>query len=129
MPDLLLTSIEYGGYISIAKLLIFLLLFFLWLLLIMWVYRDATTVGTKEDFWTAIVFGTGAAAAIIWLVMPLFIIGMLFYLIAVGASSISYMMHRDTKVPDFQRILTTAHIKGLFTSKKRSLIPSEVLFL
>lgn len=121
MPDLLLTSIEYGGYISIAKLLIFLLLFFLWLLLIMWVHRDATTVGTKEAFWTAIVFGTGAAAAIIWLVMPLFLIGMSLYLIAVAASVISYIMHRDTKVPDFQRVLSTEHIKGLFTSQKKEL--------
>ena len=121
MPDLLLTSIEYSGYISIAKFAVFLILFFLWLSLLIWVYRDATTVGTKEAFWTAIVFGAGAAAAIIWLVMPFFIIGMLFYLIAVGASSTSYVMHRNTRVPDFQRVLTTEHIRGLFTGKQKEL--------
>jgi len=121
MPDLLLTSIEYSGYISIAKFAVFLILFFLWLSLLIWVYRDATTVGTKEAFWTAIVFGAGAAAAIIWLVMPFFIIGMLFYLIAVGASSASYVMHRNTRVPDFQRVLTTEHIRGLFAGKQKEL--------
>jgi len=121
MPDLLLTSVEYSGYISIAKFVIFLILFFLWLPLLTWLYSDARAIGTKEVFWTATVFGTGAAAAIVWLVMPIFIIGMLFYLIAVGAASISYVMHRNAIVPDFDRILTAEHIKGLFASEEKKL--------
>ncbi len=121
MPNLLLSSIEYSGYISPIKFIVFLVLFFLWLPLVGWVYRDAKAVGSKEVFWTAVVFGTGAAAAIIWLVIPVFIIGMLFYLIAVAATSISYVMDRNTKVPDFNRVLTAEHIKGLFSSEAKSL--------
>jgi len=121
MTDLLLASVEYSGYISIAKFLVFLILFFPWLPLLSWVYQDAKSVGTKEVFWTAIVFGAGAAAAIIWLVMPVFIIGMLFYLIAVAATSISYVMHRNARVPDFERVLTAEHIKGLFASEEKKL--------
>ncbi len=121
MPDLLLSAVEYSGYISIVKFLVFLVLFFLWLPLLSWVYTDAKAVGTKEVFWTAIVFGLGAAAAIIWLVMPVFIIGMLFYLIVVGAASISYVMHRNAKVPDFDRVLTAEHLKGLFASEEKKL--------
>ena len=119
MPDLLLTSVEYSGYISPIKFVIFLILFFLWLPLITWVYEDAKAVGTKEVFWTAIVLGIGAAATLIWLVMPVFIIGMLCYLIAVGAVSISYVMHRNTLVPDFNRVLTAEHIKELLAGKKK----------
>jgi type II secretory ATPase GspE/PulE/Tfp pilus assembly ATPase PilB-like protein len=121
MPELPLAAIEYGGYISIVKLAIFLVLFFLWLRLVAWVYNDAEAVGTQEIFWTAIVFGTGAAAAIIWMIMPLFIIGVLFYIIAVGATAISYLMHRNTKVPAFERILTTEHIKGLLINESKKL--------
>ena len=121
MPDLLLSAVEYSGYISIVKFLVFLVLFFPWLPLLSWVYADAKVVGTKEVFWTAIVFGLGAAAAIIWLVMPVFIIGMLFYLIVVGAASISYVMHRNARVPDFDRVLTAEHLKGLFTSEEKKL--------
>jgi type II secretory ATPase GspE/PulE/Tfp pilus assembly ATPase PilB-like protein len=121
MPDLLLSAVEYSGYISIVKFLVFLVLFFLWLPLLSWVYADAKAMGTKEVFWTAIVFGLGAAAAIIWLVMPVFIIGMLFYLIVVGAASISYVMHRNARVPDFDRVLTAEHLKGLFTSQEEKL--------
>ena len=121
MPDLLLSAVEYSGYISIVKFLVFLVLFFPWLPLLSWVYTDAKAVGTKEVFWTAMVFGLGAAAAIIWLVMPVFIIGMLFYLIVVGAASISYVMHRNARVPDFDRVLTAEHLKGLFTSEEKKL--------
>ena len=121
MPDLILASIEYSGYISIIKFIIFLLLFFLWLPLVRWVYKDALAVETKEVFWTALVFGAGAAAAIIWLLIPLFVIGILFYLIAVPATSLGYVMHRNARVMDYDRVLTADHIKGLFVSKQKRL--------
>jgi len=121
MPDLLATSLQYSGYISPIKFIIFLLLFFIWLPLLSWVYKDAKAIGTKDVFWTVVVFSAGAAAAIIWLIMPLFIIGMLFYLIAVGATSVSYVMHRNARVPDFQRVLSVEHIKGLFASEQKKL--------
>ena len=121
MPDLLLASVEYGGYISEIKFAIFLALFLLWLPLVGWVYRDALTVETKEVFWTALVFGAGAASAVIWLLIPLFVIGLLFYAVAVAATSLSYVMHRNARVLDFNRVLTAEHIKGLFVSKQKRL--------
>ncbi|MHC4423687.1 MAG: GspE/PulE family protein [Planctomycetota bacterium] len=121
MPDLLLSFVEYAGYISIVKFIIFLVLFFLWLLLVSWVYHDAQAIDTRADVWTGIVFGTGAVAAIIWLVVPLFIVGVLFYLIAVGAASIAYVTHRNARVMDYDRILTTEHIKSLFVSEDKKL--------
>jgi type II secretory ATPase GspE/PulE/Tfp pilus assembly ATPase PilB-like protein len=121
MLDLLLSSVEYGSYISIVKFVIFLVLFFPSLPLLGWIYNDAKAVGTKEVFWTAIVFAAAAAATIIWLLVPLFIIGALVYLRAVAAASVSYVMHRNTKVPEFDRVLTPEHIKSLFASEEKKL--------
>lgn len=121
MPDLILASVEYGGYISIVKFIVFLLFFFLWLPLLGWVYRDAGVVKTKETFWTAVVFTAGAAATLFWLLIPIFLIGLLFYLIAVGATSLGYVMHRNARVPAFQRVLTPDHIKSLFVSEEKKL--------
>jgi len=119
MPEFL-AAVGYGGYISPIKLAVFLLLFFGWLPIVNWVYKDAETVATKQVFWTAVVSGTWAIAGLAWLLIPAFIIGMAFYLIAAGAASASYVMHRNSLMPEFQRVLTVDHIKDLLSkgSKK-----------
>ena len=121
MLDLLSASIEYGGYISIIKLISYLILFFAWLPLVGWVHNDAKTVETNDVFWTGIILGAGAAGAIIWLLVPIFIVGMLFYLIAVGAISLAYVKHRNSRVLDFDKVLTIDHIKNLLVSKEKKL--------
>lgn len=121
MPDLLLMSIEYGNYISVIKFIVFLLCFFLWLPLVGWVYRDARAVETKEAFWTGIVLGAAAISAIIWLIVPVFIVGMLLYVLAVGACSLAYVKHRNSRVLEFDRVLTAEHIKTVFVSEEKKL--------
>ncbi|MFZ2146504.1 MAG: ATPase, T2SS/T4P/T4SS family [Sedimentisphaerales bacterium] len=121
MPDLLLSSIGYGGYISIIKFFIFLVMFFGWLPLLSWVYQDAKVIETKSVFWTGVVLGAGAAGTIIWLVVPVFIVGMLLYLMFVGATSLAYVKHRNSMVMDFDKVLTVDHIKNLLVSKEKKL--------
>jgi type II secretory ATPase GspE/PulE/Tfp pilus assembly ATPase PilB-like protein len=121
MPDLLSASIEYGGYISIIKLIGYLVIFFAWLPLVSWVHNDAKTVETNAVFWTGIILGAGAAGAIIWLLIPIFIVGMLFFLIAVGTISLAYVKHRNARVLDFDKVLTVDHIKNLLVSKEKKL--------
>jgi type II secretory ATPase GspE/PulE/Tfp pilus assembly ATPase PilB-like protein len=118
MPEFL-AAIGYGGYISPIKLAVFLVLFFGWLPVVNWVYKDAEAVGTKHAFWTAVVFGAWAIAGVVWLLVPVFIIGIAIYLIAAGVASISYVMHRNSLVPEFQRLLTIEHIKGLLSSQTK----------
>ncbi len=117
MPNLLLSAVEYTGYISIIKFLAFVVLFFLWLPLVGWVFSDAKAVGTKEGFWSAVVLGTGAAAIMIWLLIPVFIIGALIYVLAVSTTALFYVRHRNSRVMDYSRVLTPEHIKNLFASK------------
>ncbi len=121
MPDLALIAVEYSGYISIIKLVVFLTSFFLWLLLLGWVYSDAKAVETKEVSWTGLVLGAGAASAIIWMVIPVFIIGMLLFLIAVAATSLTYVKHRNTRVMDYDRVLTAEYFKELLVNKEKKL--------
>jgi type II secretory ATPase GspE/PulE/Tfp pilus assembly ATPase PilB-like protein len=46
---------------------------------------------------------------------------MLFYLIAVGAISLAYVKHRNTRVLDFDKVLTADHLKNAFVSKEKKL--------
>lgn len=121
MPDLLLMSVEYGGYISIIKLLTFLSLFLLYLPLINWVHSDARAVETKENFWTTLLLAAATATAIIWMIIPIFIIGLLLYIVAVAATSLAYIKHRNARVMDYDRVLTLEHLKGLFAKKEKKI--------
>jgi type II secretory ATPase GspE/PulE/Tfp pilus assembly ATPase PilB-like protein len=118
MPGLL-AAVEFGGYLSPVKTALFLLLVFGWLPILNWVYRDSEAVGTKQIFWTAVVFGAWAIACFIWLLVPIFFIGLPLYLIVAGAASLSYVMHRNAAVPEFQRVLTADHIKDLFAGRTK----------
>ncbi len=114
-------AIEYGGYVSIIKLAAFAVLFFAWLPLLLWVNRDAGFVKTNVFNWTVMIFIAGAAGAIIWLLIPLFLIGILLYIIAIGTISLAYVMHRNARVDEFQKVLTAEHIKSLFVNEDKKI--------
>jgi len=120
MPDLLLTAIVFGSYISIAKLIVFMALFFGWLWLITWIYDDAISVEAKEVFWSSLIFGIGAGAALLWMMIPMFAIGLIIYLLAVGISSMVYISHRNSMVMQSDKILTLEHIKSILSKKDKN---------
>jgi type II secretory ATPase GspE/PulE/Tfp pilus assembly ATPase PilB-like protein len=119
MPDILLAAVGFGGYISIVKFVVFIVLFFPWVWLVGWVYDDAKSIATREALWTGIVLAAGAVGALLWLMIPVFFVGLLLYIIAVTATSLSYVMHRNALVPEFDKILTAEHIKGLFSNEEK----------
>ncbi len=121
MLDVLLADVTYGGYISIISLVIFVVCFFLWLLLVNWVYKDANAVGTDRVFWTGILLAAAVMAVIIWLIVPFFLIGVLFYVAAVAGVALAYVKHRNTKVMDFDRVLSADHLRNLFVNKAKKL--------
>jgi len=104
MPDLAVIYIQYGTYLSIIEFVVFLVLFFLWLILLNWVYADATVVEVNAAFWTGLIFGAGIAATIVWLVLPakFTIIAMALYPIVVGAMALPYVRQRNTRVLDVE---------------------------
>jgi len=121
MPDILLVAVEYGGYVSIVKLLIFMAIFFLWLPLVGWVYADANAVEAKATTWTAVLLAGGAIGALACMFVPIFAIGSLVYILTVAAPALAYVRHRNAHVMDFDRVLTLDHLKSLFASKEKKL--------
>ena len=119
MANILAAAAGYGGYISPVKLIVVIVLFFAWIPLVNWVYRDTKAVKTDTQFWTLIISSTGAGALLIWLLAPLFLVGLLIYIIAVGAAAMAYIVHRNARVADFEKVLTAEHIKGIFVNESK----------
>jgi hypothetical protein len=120
MPNLVLAAIEYGGYISVVKLAVFGVLFLAWIPLVSWVHNDAKAIGTADVFWTGLVLGVGAGAMLVWQLVPIFIVGLLIYVLAVAGTSLAYVKHRNARVMDFDRVLTVDHIKNLLVSQEEN---------
>ena len=118
MPEILASSIDFGGYVSIVKLIIFLGLFFPLFPLLSWIHNDAESIEERSLLWTGMILGSAAAAILIWLVVPFFIVGMLFYIAAVGASAYAYIKSRNEQVMETEKVLTAEHIKGLLHHTK-----------
>jgi len=112
-------TIQMGAYISIYKLAVFLIGFFVWLPLLKWVNADAKKVRTKVQKWTITVLLAGALGSLVWLLIPLFFIGLPIYIIAVGTTAVVYVMHRNSLVDQFQKVLTAEHIKSLLTNQQK----------
>lgn len=129
MPDLLLMSIEYGGYVSIVKLVAFLILYLLWLLLLNWANKDAKAVNTNTGLWIGVLLGAGGLSILLWWLIPIFIVGLLVFLIGVGGPALAYVKHRNTRVLDFDRVLTIEHIKSLISKSDKLEAMEDFLFI
>jgi type II secretory ATPase GspE/PulE/Tfp pilus assembly ATPase PilB-like protein len=53
--------------------------------------------------------------------IPIFIVGLLVYSLAVISTSLAYVKHRNARVMDFDRLLTVDHIKSLFGGQEDKL--------
>jgi type IV pilus assembly protein PilB len=112
---------EFGGYIEAWKGLLMAAAFFGWMPLVNWVHTDSQAVRTNKQAWTAGIAATGAAALLAWMMIPVFIIGMLLYLLSVGAVAIAYVVHRNARVSDFERVLTAEHLRGRLVDENKKL--------
>lgn len=121
MSGLLAAAMEVGGYIETWKLLLIVAGFFGWRPLVNWVHTDAQAVRTDEQAWTTGILVTGAAALLMWLLIPVFMIGLLLYLLSVGAVTIAYIVHRNALVSDFERVMTAEHLKSFFVNEDKKI--------
>ncbi|MCD4830908.1 MAG: Flp pilus assembly complex ATPase component TadA [Anaerohalosphaeraceae bacterium] len=111
--------IEPGSYASAVKLITFFLLLLAWPPLVSWINLDSKRLRTKTREWTAATFLAGLVAFFIWILIPLFLIGMSFYIITIGTIALLYVMHRNGLVDEYEKVLTADHIKSLFTNEEK----------
>jgi len=121
MPSDFIAAVEYGGYISLWKLILFALAVFGWAPLVHWVFTDTQAVRTNAFTWTLAVAIGGSVALFLWLIIPVFFVGLLLYLIVFGGISIAYITHRNSRVADFEKILSADHLRGLFTNQHKKI--------
>jgi len=125
MPVMPIAAVGYGGYISLIKLIVYVAMFFAWMPIVNWVYKDAQEVRAKVRNWITIITATSAGSLLIWLLVPVFLVGLLIYLVSVGVAALVYVMHRNSKVADFEKVLTASHLKNIFVDETKKITASS----
>lgn len=102
-----------GGYASIVKLAIEVVLILPWFWLAIWTSKDAEYVRTNGLLWRLAILGCGLVGVLLWWLVPFYIVGLCLYLLALGGTAGAYVYHRNSLVGPAAKILTPQHIKNL----------------
>lgn len=121
IPITLGAAALFGGYVSLVKLVILLVAFFAWMPLLNWVYKDAQEVQTQERKWTGAVLVSGALGLVLWLLVPVFWIGLPLFIVMLGGTTLAYVVHRNARVAEFEKVLTGQHLRSLFVNEAKKL--------
>ena len=131
MNGLLAAAGELGSTVSLWKGLLMVAAFGGWMPLVNWVNTDSQEVRTNTTAWTGGIVAAGAAALLAWMLVPAFALGLALYVLCVGAAAGAYVVHRNSKVSDFERVLTLEHFKGMMVDqgKKMSKLSHGLTFI
>ena len=109
-----------GGYLAWYKLLACWILVVFWVRAADWVNRDSVEVGDNIEMpskiWNPTVVFTFVFAFLLAISIPLFAVGYTLLLIAYVAPLTTYILMRNSRVTQEQRVMTPKHIKQWFAS-------------
>ncbi|RPI63524.1 MAG: hypothetical protein EHM48_02310, partial [Planctomycetaceae bacterium] len=117
--DMIASLPEVGNYFSMAKLFLLVLLTAPWLLAATWINTDTKKVHAPQFLWNAGIMAVGGLGVAIWLIMPIYIVGLLLYVVLAGAVLGAYVVYRNGRVEPHDRVLTAEHLGQLFSSTKK----------
>ncbi len=134
LNHILLQTVQVGGYIAVWKVLIFVFLFLIWAATGQWIDKDVVQVRSNRTFWNNIYLGCGLLIIMIWFVLPAaFWILLLMYFFVWCTVTVVYVMHRNSRVPSNETILTPDHIKfvlaNLFSGDKEKNSKQRLVFI
>jgi type II secretory ATPase GspE/PulE/Tfp pilus assembly ATPase PilB-like protein len=110
-----------GGYLNWIKILVCWLIFLAWCGTTDWVSRDAQEHRTNYLRWNPILFGTFAGAFLLHWALPWFWLGFPLLLIAYVAPLATYVVLRNRKVGDDERVLTPDHLRHWISQRAKLL--------
>ena len=105
-----------GGYFSIVKVIVILAFILPWLWVATWINKDSVRVHTSQLLWSVLILLAGALSVFIWLMVPLYAVGLVVYLVVTSAVTGTYVVHRNKRVVATGRVLTAEHLRKFFAS-------------
>ena len=108
-----------GGYFSILKILVMLVVPAPVLILGPKIHRDAGLVHASQGPWCTALLLSAIVGLLLWLLLPFYIVGLIFYVVLTTGVMFAYVAYRNSRVPVAAKILTADHIREVMTRGKR----------
>jgi hypothetical protein len=105
-----------GYYLSLPKIIACWVVFLFWVITTDWVSRDCLEVRFDYLRWNPIVFGSFMGAFILVWLIPYFWLGFILLLAAYAGPLTTYIVYRNARVEQNQRVLTKEHLRWLAAS-------------
>ncbi len=102
-----------GGYISIWKILLAIILYLCWVFTTDWLSSDCQEHKLGVAQWVPIVYGSFLAGLLFFILIPYFWVGFFLLLAAYLAPMIVYILKRNAVVSDGEKVMTPAHLRYL----------------
>lgn len=114
-----------GFYFSLLKILAFVIVFLCWVKIGDWINQDVQRLELDHNLWNGSYFFSFVAAFILFLVIPVFLVGYLLVCLATVVPALIYVSHRNGKVGIEDRVLTPLHFKKILgrLSGKKVVVP------
>ena len=107
-----------GGYLSIFKIILVMLVFFAWVRSCDWVNRDAYNLRLSQAMWNPIVvFPFLFVLFFIFFSLPFFFLGFPLLLASYAGPFGAYVFKRNQEVSPEDQVFTGDHLKGVFAFK------------
>ena len=113
---------EAGGYVAPVKILVMFVLTLPWLWASTWVDKDCTLTRLPRPLWMGLLMGGGVGGVLLWLLLPVYVLGLGVYVVLVSATVAVYVMQRNARVAPEARVLTAQHLSTVFKSRGSSAV-------
>lgn len=107
MVNLIASVPDIGSYVWWPKVLIMAVMVFPWLYFAPWVQKDSQRLRIPQYTWPSMVLGFGVLGFVLWIFLPIWILGMLVYILLAISPYMGYVLYRNGRViDDSEKVLT-----------------------
>jgi len=107
-----------GGYVSLVKVVFMLVLVTPWLMILPWIHYDVGRVRGSQAQWSMTIIFTGMIGVLVWLVLPMYFIGLAVYLVLLAGVVTGYVIWRDARVGPGDKLLSVIRARGFMLRGK-----------
>ncbi|MCP4375152.1 MAG: Flp pilus assembly complex ATPase component, partial [bacterium] len=107
-----------GGYVSLVKVVFMLVMVTPWLMILPWIHTDVARVRGSQTQWFLTILCSGGIGFLVWLLLPVYLVGMAVYLVLLAASIAGYVVWRDARVGPGDKLISMIRTRGFMLRGK-----------